>query len=284
LVLPRRSIGHEIFCVTLQILDEIDHLALPIEGNRGTVMIDDNPIAAFEGEQRLYQVIARHIRRLIEDNRTNPDWRVPAERDLAEMFSVSRPVIREAIIALEVSGVVRVKGRAGIMILPVSQTSAQTTFESADVPISIQGLLETRFSLETNVAFLVAGRRSASLGALEDHLAAMIRPMSPDDFCQLASQFQVSMAEATSNPMLVAIVGKLHEAWLASPDLVAAKETLFGDSARPQWIGDHHAIFASIRSGQADAAYKAASRHIGSLRLEVSSSEPLSAGTRSQIA
>ena len=70
------------------------------------------------GEQRLYQIVARRIARMIEANAKDPNWRMPSERELAEELEVSRPVVREAVIALEMRGIVEVRGRTGMVVLP----------------------------------------------------------------------------------------------------------------------------------------------------------------------
>ena len=65
------------------------------------------PIQAVE-PQRLYRRIAEQIARLIKRGEYRPGDRLPPERDLAAMLKVSRPSVREALIALEVEGYVDV--------------------------------------------------------------------------------------------------------------------------------------------------------------------------------
>jgi DNA-binding FadR family transcriptional regulator len=54
--------------------------------------------------QRLYQRVAAQVAGMIRSGELPPGERLPAERDLAMQLSVSRPVIREAMIALEIAG------------------------------------------------------------------------------------------------------------------------------------------------------------------------------------
>src|SRR5688572_15482120 len=75
---------------------------------------------------RLYQKIADRIGRLIGNGEFAPGDRLPAERDLAKRLSVSRPTVREAIVALEIAGRVEVRVGSGVYV-----THAQTDGTSA---------------------------------------------------------------------------------------------------------------------------------------------------------
>jgi DNA-binding FadR family transcriptional regulator len=59
--------------------------------------------------KRVYEEVAERIAQLIENAELQSGDRLPAERDLARRFSVSRPSVREAIIALETAGLVEVR-------------------------------------------------------------------------------------------------------------------------------------------------------------------------------
>src|SRR5439155_20970979 len=67
--------------------------------------------------RRLYRQIADQIRSLIRSNEFAAGARLPPERDLARQLGVSRPSVREALIALEVEGLVEVKIGSGIYVL-----------------------------------------------------------------------------------------------------------------------------------------------------------------------
>ena len=73
------------------------------------------PIQAVE-PQRLYRRIAEQIARLIKRGEYKPGDRLPPERDLATMLKVSRPSVREALIALEVEGYVDVRVGSGVYV------------------------------------------------------------------------------------------------------------------------------------------------------------------------
>ena len=66
--------------------------------------------------QRLYRQIAEQLRSLIASGEFSPGSRLPAERDLAKQLGVSRPSVREALIALEVEGIIDVRTGSGIYV------------------------------------------------------------------------------------------------------------------------------------------------------------------------
>ena len=70
-----------------------------------------------KSEKRLYMKAVGSIQELIASGEYRPGSRLPPERELAEQFCMSRPTIREAIIALEAKGLVSVKTGSGVYIL-----------------------------------------------------------------------------------------------------------------------------------------------------------------------
>ncbi len=63
--------------------------------------------------QRLYRQIAEQLRALIGSGEYQTGARLPAERDIAKELGVSRPSVREALIALEVEGWVEIRTGSG---------------------------------------------------------------------------------------------------------------------------------------------------------------------------
>ena len=119
------------------------------------------PIEIIE-TRRLYRQIADQIVRLIETGEYRPGMRLPAERLLAAQLSVSRPSVREALIALEVEGWVDIRGGTGVFVSerqaaipsePARIAAEQPEAQPAVGPID---LLDARDMVEPEVAALAA--------------------------------------------------------------------------------------------------------------------------------
>ena len=82
--------------------------------------------------RRLYLEVATQIEQQIQNGLIRPGERLPSERELASRFEVSRPTIREAMIALEIAGLVEIKTGSGIYVL--TQTEIQAPSLLDDVP------------------------------------------------------------------------------------------------------------------------------------------------------
>jgi len=74
--------------------------------------------------RRLYQQIADQIKELIAQGSFQVGDRLPAERELALLLGVSRPSVREGLIALDVQGNVEIRGGSGVYVCPQPELPA----------------------------------------------------------------------------------------------------------------------------------------------------------------
>ena len=153
--------------------------------------------------RRLYRQIADQIRGLILAGEFSPGSRLPPERDLAKQLGVSRPSVREALIALEVEGLVEVRIGSGIYVLgPGGGGDEAAANDAAAGPFE---LLRARYVIEAECAALAAkSARKAQIAAIEVSLDDMERDRR-DGRQPLASDrlFHLRIAEATGNGALV---------------------------------------------------------------------------------
>src|SRR5450631_4170551 len=126
------------------------------------------PIHSIE-PRRLYRQIADQIRTLIRSGEFSAGSKLPPERDLAAQLGVSRPSVREALIALEVEGRVEVRMGSGIYVRAVDAARAR--------PISADGPLETiraRALIESALAAHAATHmKKAQIAGLRNAVALM---------------------------------------------------------------------------------------------------------------
>ncbi|RFQ16905.1 FadR family transcriptional regulator, partial [Pseudomonas sp. ATCC 13867] len=97
--------------------------------------------------KRLYRQIADQLRALIESGEFPPGSRLPAERDLAKQLGVSRASVREALIALEVIGLVDVRVGNGVIVCeppmelvdaPVMELASRDQWREIDPELGIE--------------------------------------------------------------------------------------------------------------------------------------------------
>jgi len=221
--------------------------------------------------ERLYQTVARRIARIIETHSKNPDWRMPSERELAEELEVSRPVVREAVIALEMRGIVEVKGRTGITVLPVRGPISAFDKITADAGAGPFELLDARMAVESSAAAMAAERATSyDLATLEDCMAQMEYETNAQlDHEKGDRDFHMTIARMTGNAIVLSIIERL---WVQRDESLMWKklhEHIHAPSVRPLWIGDHHAVLTALRMRNPEAAYKAMARHIQNVSKEL---------------
>ncbi|MDB5778322.1 MAG: FadR family transcriptional regulator, partial [Polaromonas sp.] len=125
--------------------------------------------------QRLYRQIAGQLRALISQGELAVGSRLPAERDLARQLGVSRPSVREALIALEVEGWVEVRTGSGVYVLDRSSQASHAAARQPQIPDDEGGPLElirARRVVEGETAAIAAAE------ARPGHIAAMAQALA----------------------------------------------------------------------------------------------------------
>ena len=171
------------------------------------------PIETIQSK-RLFEKIAEQIKMLIVSGEFKEGSRLPPERDLALQLGVSRPTVREAMIALELSGLVEVRVGAGIYVISSKPRLVLTPNSKIKVP-SPSELIEARLMVEPINAALAAERFRPEL--IDDLERAIKHQIAEDAIGADADrQFHMIIAEATGNRALVEITEYLWDQMLSS--------------------------------------------------------------------
>ena len=215
--------------------------------------------------------MARRIARLIAEHSEDPDWSLPSERELAEELKVSRPSVREAIIALEMRGIVEVRGRTGIVVLPTSATLINFDSINTDVGAGPFEILEARMAVEASAAAIAATRATSyDYMHLEESIQAMqSRPELKDGKDPADREFHRAIATMTGNAVITSMVEALWIQQESSRMWKAIHQRIYKDDMQPIWIGHHYGILAALKTRNPDAAYKAMWQHIASVANEL---------------
>ena len=160
--------------------------------------------------RRLYLEVATQIEQQIQNGLIRPGERLPSERELANRFEVSRPTIREAMIALEIAGLVEIKTGSGIYVLTQTEIQAPALLDDVPGPFEV---LEARLLIEPQAASLAAARISkAQLTSIDQAVQIMSDVNSSDHQKEQADElFHVTIAQATDNSALASTIKWLWE-------------------------------------------------------------------------
>jgi GntR family transcriptional regulator, transcriptional repressor for pyruvate dehydrogenase complex len=212
--------------------------------------------------RRLYRQIADQIRTLIKSGEFQSGARLPPERDLAKQLGVSRPSVREALIALEVEGLVEVRIGSGIYVQqPMEGGAVQPAHQAEAGPFE---LLRARYVIEGECAALAAkSAKKAQVEAIAEALAQMQGEMDVSEHQPLGGDrlFHLRIAEATGNGALVAVVEMLWKE--RSGELFKKLEDHYDSPAL--WeaaMGEHQAVLKAIAARDPRGARAAMQRHL----------------------
>jgi DNA-binding FadR family transcriptional regulator len=217
--------------------------------------------------QRLYRQIADQLRQLMVSGEFALGSRLPAERDLAMQLGVSRPSVREALIALEVEGMIEVRTGSGIYVQRLEAhhpTSASPPTDN-DAP-SDWGPLEVmsaRLLIEAEVAALAATHaHKADIKAIKAGLQQMKQEAARDNAPREGDEaFHAAIANACGNSVLLDTV---HRFWQARNGPLF--ERLGDYFEHPEsWraaIDEHQQVLLAIEAHDATSARKAMQKHL----------------------
>jgi GntR family transcriptional repressor for pyruvate dehydrogenase complex len=147
---------------------------------------------------RLYIKVAEQLRTLIDNGYFKVGDSFPAERALAEKLGVSRPTIREAMIALELSGLVEIRTGSGIYVTGKKQDETSGLLENG---VGLAEILEMRYILEPEVCALAASRiTDIQIQHLKDIIKEMeVVDITPEAFEKADCKLHLAIAEASEN-------------------------------------------------------------------------------------
>lgn len=205
--------------------------------------------------RRLFWNIVEKIEKLIDSGQYPPGSRLPPERELAENFEVSRPTIREAIIALEVLDRVEVKTGSGVYVLAHKK-------QTIDHKISAFELTQARALVEGEAAALAATSISESeLAELKQTLEHMEQGINPDEADR---RFHLIISTATRNNAILMAVSEFWKLRDSSATVQLAYKDVCGQSDEKR-TSEHMEIYQALKNGDASAARSAMHHHFNRL-------------------
>lgn len=188
--------------------------------------------------------------------------RLPTERDLAAEYGVSRTCIREALLAMEIAGLVSIRVGTGVFVnAPVTPDISST-----EVPTdqrSPSELLEARLIIEPEICALAASRADPEdLESIAECLQVMREEhRMAADTERGDREFHRRIARAASNSMLQEMVGRIWDE-MNGPMWQSLQKHVRSPVLRLKWIEDHELILDALRAGDRRRARSAMKQHI----------------------
>ena len=208
---------------------------------------------------KLYQQVAATVADAIQRGDFAPGQRIPSERELADDYKVSRPTIREAMIALEVIGLVRSRHGAGIFVVDNPPLDAPMI----GLDIGAFELTEARRLFEAEAAALAAvSITDEELATLEALIGDMERENEANVSGEHADrEFHMTIARATRNSAVVEVIQSLWDARYKSPLCQHMLERARAVGVMPR-IDEHQGILAALKRRDPKAARSAMRDHL----------------------
>ena len=218
-----------------------------------------------DGTKRRYQEIAQLLAQRITEQGMKPGDKFPTERQISEELGISRSLVREAYIMLEIEGYLDVRKGSGSYVADGEKISLNV--KKGDFgPFE---LLQARQLLESSIAGFAATTitKNDILNLRETlELERKAIEQGKEDYAA-DRQFHLQIAEATQNSALVAQVEELWTKRETSPMWARLHDRIFDLSYRTKWLDDHAEILEALRHRDSEKARLAMWQHLENVRL-----------------
>ncbi|EGY33962.1 D-mannonate oxidoreductase [Aggregatibacter actinomycetemcomitans serotype e str. SC1083] len=220
---------------------------------------------------RSYKKIGNELKEQLANHQYKVGDKLPAERDLAEYFNVSRTVIREALIMLEIENLVEVRKGSGVYVIALPQRSASNDDLLDKVDVGPFELLQARQLLESSIAeFAALQATRADITKLKDILATERATLEQGDEDYVADEdFHRTIAEITQNEVIVQMQKALWDLRVNSQMWKGLHLHIPNQSHRHLWLQDHENIITALQRKDPAMAKKAMWQHLENVKQKL---------------
>lgn len=225
------------------------------------------PALRLTGTGRVAERVVDEICAYIEKNGLTTGAKLPPERVFMELLGVGRSSLREALRVLSTVGIIDVRHGDGMYVAATStapQVTPKAIFDATEQH-ALRNLVETRLGIE------LAAVTAATARATDEDFAGLQR-MLDDQESRLAEDpeftweplgFELAVVEVSGNSWLYEVELMLRESWLALSTGLRATV-----SRHEEWLTEHRAIVASMRSRNVLQAQRLVIAHLSLERFE----------------
>ncbi len=210
---------------------------------------------------RLYEQVVEQLREHVRSAGLRAGDRLPSERELAEQLGVSRPSIKQAILVLEVQGLVDIRHGGGTY-LRTDTLTVEPVATLVDRQRRLPDVLDAREAMETKIAELAALRRTAEdLAAIDEALRIMRSELDQDLLGEDGDhRFHTAVTAAAHSTLLADFMNEISE------QIAESRHESLQQPDRPaQSLAQHIRVADAVRAQDAPAAREAMREHLATV-------------------
>ncbi len=207
--------------------------------------------------KRMTEIILEQIKNLIVDGQVAPGDKLLTEKELCERLQVSRTSVREALSALNLTGILDIRQGEGIYIKePASNSIIEPlAFILLLEKDKLQSILEVRKALEVEAVGLAAERRDESdLAQLKELVEKMAASSAADISEKLDLEFHLALAQASKNPLINRLMNTVQEIMGQTLKVTRALWISATAGTTQRLYEEHRDIYLAIASGDREQA------------------------------
>ncbi|OKL43800.1 FCD domain-containing protein [Pseudovibrio exalbescens] len=226
-------------------------------------------------QRRLYQSIAEDLKNKIAEGEYPVGSKLPPERVIAQDFGISRTVVREAVIMLEIEGIVSVRKGSGIQVISTNTIQMDSGNSRTETALRLLlsemekagpfEMLQARQMVECMIVELAAKNiTNEDIAELE---AIQLRAQHEDRARDSSwdRDFHIRLAEATGNSVLAVLVQLMWEGRSENP-LWKNLHSHIEEKDLNSWCAEHQLIMDALIARDPASARKAMWAHIESTK------------------
>lgn len=215
-------------------------------------------------QKKIYQTIIQQIKNTIADGNILPGEKLPSERALAEMFSVSRTSVKEAVTVLESSGIITVRSGVGMFLNEDSQQDLLHKFSQMmdEKGSAFIDLIELRQAIEGDAAYHAATRMTNDQKEKLTSIYHQLLAVEKNGLIALEEDyaFHYCIVEASNNPVMLEVMNLISDK-IRSNLKESREHSIKNDMLNQQVMKEHENIFTSIIHKKAELARKTMWEH-----------------------
>lgn len=217
-------------------------------------------------EKKQYQEIGGDLRTRIQQGHFPVGSRLPPERNIAETYGVSRTIVREALLMLELEGTVDIRQGSGVYVVCIPDDDVEE--QHAKPRVGAFEMLQARQLLESNIAAFAARMATrADIDNLRLTLEKEQAAIAANDYrSDYDKMFHLQIAGATQNQMLLESVSHIWECRDDNPLWQQLYTHVGKHGYRLKWLADHQTILAALRRRDVQGAYQAMWEHLENVK------------------